>query len=36
MRENPNVEAIDLGDNPISDKEMQKFYDQNLQRATAL
>ena len=25
MRENPNIGDIDIGDNPITDKEMQKF-----------
>jgi hypothetical protein len=25
MRENPNIANIDLGDNPITDKEMQRF-----------
>lgn len=25
MRENPNIGDIDLGDNPLTDKEMKKF-----------
>jgi hypothetical protein len=36
IRENPQVEDIDIGDNPLSNGEIQKFYDANLTKSTSL
>ena len=36
MRENPQVQNVDIGDNPLSNDEVHKFYDKNLTRGTGL
>jgi hypothetical protein len=36
MRVNPEVQDVDIGDNPLSNEEIEKFYDKNLTRGTGL